>query len=441
MRAATAPAPAPTRSFASSVAATYGANLGAAVLSLANVVITSRALGPVGRGDLVFLTTMAMLTATLATLGIEEANGNLAGVAPASRRALASNSVGLALVLGGVAAGALLGLVAAFPAIGGESTPALRWIAVAAIPILILQVALQFLIRADYGFALTNVATLAAPVLTVTVNGALAATGHITVEAALAIWVGAQLVATALLVAYVARRLQGFGRPNVRLALNALGFGVKAHTGRVMKTGNYRLDQWLLGSIGGSRELGLYSVAVAWSEAVFYLPEALGMVMRPDLVRASRSEAASRGATAFRIAVLLTVPVVLGLLVAAPILCITVFGERFGGAVDDLRVLAPGAFGILALKLLANALTAQGKPMLGNAAIAVAFLATIALDLLLIPAYGGLGAAVASTIAYTAGGVAVAVIFTRTLHGRLVDLVPRGGDLGRLAARFRSRAA
>jgi O-antigen/teichoic acid export membrane protein len=174
---------------------------------------------------------------------------------------------------------------------------------------------------------------------------------------------------------------------------------------------------------------------------VFYLPEALGMVMRPDLVRASRRQAAGRCASAFRVAALLTLPVVVGLVLAAPILCVTVFGEQFAGSVDDLRVLAPGAFGIVALKLFANALTAQGKPMLGNAAIAVAFATTIALDLLLIPGHGGLGAAIASTVAYSAGGLAVAIIFTRTLGGRLRDLVPRIGDLGWLAARLRPGSA
>jgi O-antigen/teichoic acid export membrane protein len=428
------------RAFATAVAATYGANVGAAVLSLVNVLITARALGPVGRGDLAFLTTIAMLTATLATLGVEEANANLAGSEPASRRALATNSLILALLQGGLASALLLGLIAAFPAIAGDWSSSLLLVALAAIPVLVLQAALLFLIRADYGFALANAAALVGPVLTVTVNGALAAVGRITVGTALGIWVVAQVLATALLVWYVARRLQGFGRPERRLARRALGFGLKAHTGRVMKTGNYRLDQWLLGAIAGPRELGLYSVAVAWSEAVFYLPEAVGMVMRPDLVRASRAQAARQGATAFRIAVILTLPVVLLLILAAPILCVTVFGDEFAGSVDALRVLAPGAFGIVALKLLANALTAQGKPMLGNSAIAVAFATTIVLDLLLIPSHGGLGAAIASTVAYTAGGLAVAVIFTRSLHGRLLELMPRPGDVGRLVMRLRAGA-
>ena len=70
------------------------------------------------------------------------------------------------------------------------------------------------------------------------------------------------------------------------------------------------------------------------------------------------------------------------------------------------------------MKLFGNALTAQRQPMLANAALAIAFGATIGLDLLLIPRYGGVGAAWASTLAYTAGGIAVAVIFSRALRVR-----------------------
>ena len=194
-----------------------------------------------------------------------------------------------------------------------------------------------------------------------------------------------------------------------------LRFGILAHPGRVLKTGNYRLDRGCSARLAGPHELGLYSVAVAWSEAVFYLPEALMMVIRPDVVRASRAESARRTAAVFRAAVILTVPVVAVLILAAPILCVTIFGDSFAGSINDLRLLAPGAFGIIALKLLANSLTAQRKPMLGNLAVAVAFAATVVLDLLLIPRFGGAGAAAASTLAYSVGGIAVAVVFSRAL--------------------------
>jgi O-antigen/teichoic acid export membrane protein len=414
-----------TGTFMRAAATTYGAAVAAAALSLVNVLITARTLGPTGRGELAFLTTIALLTATLSSLGVEEANGNLAGLAPGMRPALATNSLLLSFALGGIGIVFLIGLVALAPGVAGDASRALLVLALVAIPFLIFQIYLQFLIRADYGFAVTNIGSVAAPVLTLAVNATLVVMGSLTVGRALGAWVAGQVLVTTLLAWYVWARLAGFGRPRLGLAGAALRFGVLAHAGRVMKTGNYRLDQWLLGSLAGPRELGLYSVAVAWSEAIFYLPEALMMVIRPDVVRASRVEAARRTATVFRFAIIVTAPVVAALILAAPILCVTVFGDRFRGSIGDLRLLAPGAFGIIALKLLANSLTAQRKPMLGNVAVAVAFAATIALDLLLIPRYGGAGAAAASTVAYSVGGVAVAVIFSRALGAHLRELIPR----------------
>jgi hypothetical protein len=126
---------------------------------------------------------------------------------------------------------------------------------------------------------------------------------------------------------------------------------------------------------------------------------------------------------------------------AAPLLCTLVFGGEFADSVPQLRVLALSAFGITALELLGNALTAQRKPMLEAVATGVAFLTTLALDLVLIPRFGGIGAAIATSVAYSAGGVAIAAIFVRSLGARPADLRPRPSDLAWLAGKFRTRLA
>ena len=65
-------------SFARSAVTTYGTNLAVALLSFVSVLITARALGAAGRGDIAFLTTIAFLTAQLSTLGVAQANANFA---------------------------------------------------------------------------------------------------------------------------------------------------------------------------------------------------------------------------------------------------------------------------------------------------------------------------------------------------------------------------
>jgi O-antigen/teichoic acid export membrane protein len=426
------------KSFTATAAATFGTNIAVAAVSLLNVLVTARTLGPDGRGELALLTTIAILTASLSAFGLYEANANMGGREPELRGPLAANSLVLALALGGVAAAAVAALVAVFPAIGGGTDPALQALALAVIPVLILQSSLITLIQSQYGFGVTNAAWLLAPLTNLALNGTLAVLGLLTVGSAVVVWIVGQLVATALLVWHAVRGLPGVPRPDRRLARDMLSFGTRTHLGRVMTMGNYRLDQWFVGAIAGQRELGLYSVAVAWAEALFYLPTALGMVQRPDLVRASPSDAGARTAVVFRAALLLTALLAVGLVIAAPILCVGFFGEDFRGSIDDLRVLAFGAFGIVALKLLGNALIAQSKPMRANIGVAVAFAATVALDLLLIPSHGGLGAAIASTAAYTAGGVAIVIVFSRTLGRRRSELVPRGNELGPLLRQLRT---
>jgi O-antigen/teichoic acid export membrane protein len=116
-----------------------------------------------------------------------------------------------------------------------------------------------------------------------------------------------------------------------------------------------------------------------------------------------------------------------------------VFGEEFRGSIDDLRVLVAGAFGMVALKLFGNALVAQNRPGLQSLAIGAGFLFTLVLDIVLIPPYGGLGAALASTVAYAAAGVVVGAIFVRALEGRPSDLVPRPADAARFVQIARGR--
>ena len=409
---------------------TFSSQVGVAALSLCNALVVARTLGPEGRGEVAFLTAIAFLASNVSTMGVQEANINLAGAEPQYRRALATNSLILSLAFGIAATIAIELLVLAVPAAGGDSNPLLLLAVLANMPLLILSVYLRFLLQGDYHFGITNFAWFLPAVINVGINLPLALAGKLTVASAVATWLVGQAIGTILMARHVMRHSEGFGRPDFALMRRTLGFGAKSHVGRLMLLANYRVDQWILGAIAGATQLGYYSVAVAWAEALFLLPTALAAVQRPDVVRASTAEAVDQTARVFRFSVVLTMGLAVGLIIFAPLLCVVPFGEAFSESTNQLRVLALGAFGVVALKQLGSSLTGRRHPTAASAAIGSAFVCTVALDILLIPSLGGLGAAIASSSAYTLGGIIMAVVFVRALRAPARCLLPRSGDVG-----------
>lgn len=406
---------------------TYVSYLGVAFLGLLNVLVVARVLGPSGRGQVVFLMTVAGITGYVFNLSVHESNANFSGLKRSKVPALGTNSVFFSIGLGLVAAGAAIAALAYAPFLS-QDVPALDLVvALVSIPAIMLQTYLVYLARGRYRFTIANAALLLAPIVALAANTVMAAFDVLTVTRALTAW-SLGNVLSALLLAVHHGFTAGYGRPDAGLGREAVAFGAKSHVGGVLATGSYRMDQWILGAVAGSRELGLYSVAVAWFEGLFLLPMAIASVARPDLVRSGGAEAGRKVAALFRSTLAVTVVLVVALVLLAPVLCAGVFGESFAEAVMPLRLLAIGAFGVSAAKLIGIALIAQQRPLLESASMGVGFVVAIALYLLLIPSLGAVGAALASTGAYTAAGLTAAGFLIKDFGVRPLMLLPRPGD-------------
>src|SRR5215210_2183003 len=107
--------------FSTAARGTFATQLAIALLSFASVLVVARSLGATGRGEVTLLMTISLLTSTFGVLGLDEANVNFAGRHPELRRALATNSIVLSAVLGSLCILTLAVLMAAFPAITGET--------------------------------------------------------------------------------------------------------------------------------------------------------------------------------------------------------------------------------------------------------------------------------------------------------------------------------
>ncbi len=118
---------------------TYGSQVAMAGLSLVNALIVARTLGAQGRGEVAFLTVTAFLGANIWTLGVQEANVNLAGSEPSTRRSLATNSLILSLLFGGMGGLLMAAILALFPSTGAGISEQLLWMVFASLPMLVLN--------------------------------------------------------------------------------------------------------------------------------------------------------------------------------------------------------------------------------------------------------------------------------------------------------------
>lgn len=163
-----------------------------------------------------------------------------------------------------------------------------------------------------------------------------------------------------------------------------------------------RLDQVMLARMSGNAEVGIYSVAVRIAELWYFLPTAVATSTLPGLLRSRTASPAVYHAQMQRIFIWMAAAgyvVAVGLtLLARPVVGL-LYGAAYRPAVPSLVVLAwTGIFVCLGVAR-ENWMLAEGHMKLSLATTAIGALVNTVLNLFLIPAYGAVGAALATLIA------------------------------------------
>jgi O-antigen/teichoic acid export membrane protein len=203
-----------------------------------------------------------------------------------------------------------------------------------------------------------------------------------------------------------------------------LSYGARAQLGNLLWLVNLRLDMLMLGALAGPSTLGVYAVASKSAELMRLPTNATNYVLYPRFARLQETEAS--------IQVRHLLPRACGLtIVAAPVLAIVsvvalplLFGPAFRSAVTPACLLLLGLCVEGAAAVSTAYLCGRGRPGANSLGMGLGVLVTVVLDLALIPRYGAIGAAVASSAAYLAT-TGLLTTLTLRLSGRTApDAVP-----------------
>ena len=205
------------------------------------------------------------------------------------------------------------------------------------------------------------------------------------------------------------------GPPRMRTDLmgGLLKFGSVWYGRNLATSLNYRLDALLVFCFQGAYAAGLYAVAVSLAELLQYLPNSIDAVLFPDVSQGALIAVEERTIRLSRLTVLITATggLLLGLL-GYPIMRL-LFGVAFTAGYPALLLLLPGMLVLGQSKVIFSEMLGRGYARYPALASWISLLVTVALDFLLIPRWGILGAALASTLAYTVSAAAGAWYYRR----------------------------
>jgi O-antigen/teichoic acid export membrane protein len=218
--------------------------------------------------------------------------------------------------------------------------------------------------------------------------------------------------------------------PNWRVLRAQVGFGVQGQMGNVLQLLNYRFDKYVVLPFVGWSGVGIYAVAVGVTESIWFIANAVAVVLLPRLTSAQSDEAALFTPVVCRNTLLLSLLAAAGLGVLSPLLLPLFFGADFSPSVTAVWWLLPGTVALSGTKILSSYIFSRGKPLI-NTYITVASLAvTLALDFALIPFFGVPGAAAASSVAYATSLVLSLAVYRRLSGQPIADaLFIRMSDL------------
>ena len=171
----------------------------------------------------------------------------------------------------------------------------------------------------------------------------------------------------------------------------------------IMITIYMRIDQVMIGNIVGNAEVGIYSAAVRLAEAWYFIPGAVVSSVFPSIVEA---KAISDELFYDRLQKLYNLMALMAYIVALPItfmagwLVTILFGAAYARAGPMLAMLIWAGMFVNLGMARSSFLTTMNWTGIHFMTVSFGCIINVALNYLLIPIYGGMGAVVATCVAY-----------------------------------------
>ena len=203
-----------------------------------------------------------------------------------------------------------------------------------------------------------------------------------------------------------------------------LHYGAFMQLSMLVSTLNKRLGLYLLNIHCDERSIGVYASGTQVTEGVGIVSQSIGLVEFSALSNTEKAQRATLLTLRFmKLAILLTFTALFIICLLPTSFFEWLFSAEFSGIRPVILLVAPGVVFVAAHIVLANYFSGTGQPKYNLYASLIGLSVTVVAAFVLIPCLGIRGAAITTTLTYTALFVYQWIVFHRLTGSRLRQLV------------------
>ena len=412
------------RKLAADVTGTFGTRLITVGFALVTGIVTARALGPENRGIFALVSMFPASLVTLAKLGqgisavyfIRRENEDV--------RAVASNLVLIAVLTAVVLIALTLLLHTLLLRTILNGVP--LWALLSTLPLLptlLLESHLYGVLQATDRFRVYNTRLLAEAIITMVGMITALLVLKLDLPGALAVAVGVRLCMTLWVVWTIHRESPLSLRFDRALFQRMIRYGLKSHVQTIATHFHFKADIYLVAYFLAPAQVAFYSIAARLAEHLLWFPQALGMALFPRLAGSGIEDAHRLTAAAVRQTLVASAVPAIVLALVSPYLVTAWYGADYAPAVGPLRWVCVGIVMMSLYVLLTRNFTSRNRQGVNIFAAYLALGGNLLLNLVMIPRYGIVGAAMATAASYSAATLLLIVMFLRESGLSLSDVL------------------
>lgn len=191
--------------------------------------------------------------------------------------------------------------------------------------------------------------------------------------------------------------------------LNMFEYGWKTQLSAFIQFLNYRLSFYFLEYFEGIAAVGIFSIGITFSEAIWTITRSIAVVLYSDVVNSeSREESIVKTKSSLKLSFSVMLVFVLGIIVIPGFIYTQIFGNEFGETKQIMLLLIPGIFAIAVSDMIGYYFSGIKELKILNIKSIVGLLITVGFSFFAIPKWGIWGACLVTTSSYV---VSAAILF------------------------------